>query len=276
LLPNLTNFARVLEKAQVQFLDPNGTTAERTAMDFHAGLFPGGTLVTTQYDWPAIGYPSFTPSGAAGKFLVNGRPKVAGAPYAEPCPPTYQPDVDLGARRPVPTRNYRAAWIQFDTKDNGPNGFKTLTINRAGWHDRQGRITVLEDDALPMLTGAMQPDPLFFRASSGDCIDYRVTNLVEGALNLDDFQVYQGTDIIGQHIHLVKFDVTSSDGAGNGWNYESGAFSPEPVQERIRAIRAYNGCLGLDIGDLRDTTDTCPVAVSNPKFGDGPQGDRCA
>ena len=32
------------------------------------------------------------------------------------------------------------------------------------------------------------------------------------------------TDILGQHIHLVKFDVTSSDGSGNGWNYEDGTF----------------------------------------------------
>jgi hypothetical protein len=34
----------------------------------------------------------------------------------------------------------------------------------------------------------------------------------------------------------VKFDVTSSDGAGNGFNYEDGTFSPGEVQEIIRAI----------------------------------------
>src|SRR6185503_20237984 len=111
----------------------------------------------------------------------------------------------------------------------------TLTINAAGWHDRQGRITVLEEDALDMLNGVLRPEPLFFRANSGDCIDYRVTNLMAKDLNLDDFQVYQGTDIVGQHIHLVKFDVTSSDGAGNGWNYESGALAPEAVRETIAA-----------------------------------------
>jgi hypothetical protein len=34
----------------------------------------------------------------------------------------------------------------------------------------------------------------------------------------------------------VKFDVTSSDGAGNGFNYEDGTFSPDEVREIIHAI----------------------------------------
>ena len=54
---------------------------------------------------------------------------------------------------------------------------------------------------------------------------------------VDDFQVRTPTDILGQHIHLVKFDVTSSDGAGNGFNYEDGTFSPQEVQEMIQAIK---------------------------------------
>ena len=68
------------------------------------------------------------------------------------------------------------------------------------------------------------PEPLFFRANSGDCIDFKHSNFVPNALALDDFQIYTPTDTIGQHIHLVKFDVTSSDGSGNGWNYEDGTF----------------------------------------------------
>jgi manganese oxidase len=270
--PNLQAFARSLFTAQVNLLPAGGTADEITAMSFHDGtLFPS-VPVTTGYDWPARGYDSFTSSGAAKKLLVNGRAKQAGAPYADPCPPTYQPDIELGARRAVPLRRYRAAWIQFDPEDNGPNGFKTLTINAAGWHDRQGRITVLEDDALDTLNGLRPPEPLFFRANSGDCIDYRVTNLMAKDLNLDDFQVYQGTDIVGQHIHLVKFDVTSSDGAGNGWNYESGALSAEAVRETIAAMRRFNGCVGADSGDPRDGTDKCPVALPHPKFGNGPNG----
>ena len=272
--PNLRAFARDLDTAQVTLLPAGGTANELTAMSFHDGtLFPS-VAVTTAYDWLARGYESFTSSGAAKRFLVNGRAKIAGAPYADPCPATYQPDIELGGRRNVPLRKYRAAWIQFDPDDNlSPNGFVTLKINAAGWHDRQGRITVLEADALDMLHGVLKPEPLFFRANSGDCIDYRVTNLFQNKdLNLDDFQIYQGTDIVGQHIHLVKFDVTSSDGAGNGWNYESGALNGEAVRETISAMRRFNGCVGAESGDPRDNTDTCPVAKPHPKFGAGPNG----
>ena len=58
---------------------------------------------------------------------------------------------------------------------------------------------------------------------------------------LDDFQVRTPTDILGQHIHLVKFDVTSSDGAGNGFNYEDGTLSPDEVREVIENINKGGG-----------------------------------
>ena len=41
---------------------------------------------------------------------------------------------------------------------------------------------------------------------------FKATNLIPSNLNLDDYQVFSPTDVLGQHIHLVKFDVTSSDG----------------------------------------------------------------
>ena len=110
------------------------------------------------------------------------------------------------------------------------------------------------------------PEPFFFRASTNDCITFHHTNLVPGNYEQDDFQVRTPTDIIGQHIHLVKFDVTSSDGSGNGFNYEDGTFSPEEVIERIHAIRLANGCRGIDEGDYRDGTFTCPVARAHPFF----------
>ena len=48
------------------------------------------------------------------------------------------------------------------------------------------------------------------------------------------------TDIIGQHIHLPKWDLTTTDGAANGWNYEDGTLSPGAVLERIDAINHWN------------------------------------
>ena len=46
------------------------------------------------------------------------------------------------------------------------------------------------------------------------------------------------TDITGQHIHLPKWDLTTADGAANGWNYEDGTLSPGAVVERIHAMAA--------------------------------------
>ncbi|HEX8501288.1 MAG TPA: Ig-like domain-containing protein [Pyrinomonadaceae bacterium] len=237
--PNLLNFARRLTSAELVFLDPKGTPVEQKAMEFHEGK--GGVSVMTQYGWPAKGFPAYTPSGASGLFLVNGQPRQPGAPFAEPCAPG------------TPTRNYRAAYIQFD-----------MTVNRAGWHDRQARITTLEDDAIATRDGARAPEPFFFRANSNDCVKYAATNLVPHVLNLDDFQIFTPTDTIGQHIHLVKFDVTSSDGAGNGWNYEDGTFSPGEVQERVEANNHFQSVTG--------GTRTLSL-TTNLKFGSGPDLD---
>ena len=63
---------------------------------------------------------------------------------------------------------------------------------------------------------------------------------------LDDFQVRTPTDIIGQHIHLVKFDVTASDGAGNGFNYEDGTFSNEEVVNLIAHVNKNGGLFSTD------------------------------
>jgi len=249
--PNLLAFAHKLTSAKLEILPQTGTPEEVKAMNFHQGLLPGGTSATTPAGWAGAAYPSYTASGAAGKFFVNGRAPKPGAPFADPCPDTFTDGA--GSLRKVPARDYRAAYVQFD-----------MTVNRAGWHDRQARIMVLEQDVKPTLDGTRPPEPLFFRANSGDCITFKATNLVPGALNLDDFQIYTPTDIIGQHIHLVKFDVTSSDGAANGWNYEDGTFAPDIVRERIAANNAYQQSIG-GTQILR--------AKSHPSFGLGPNNE---
>ena len=121
-----------------------------------------------------------------------------------------------------------------------------LIVNRAGWHDPQARINVLTarvrrlQGRRPGLTRISpvisdSEEPFFFRALSGECIEFRHTNELPKELELDDFQVKTPTDTIGQHIHLVKFDVTSSDGSGNGWNYEDGTFAPDEIASRLCA-----------------------------------------
>ncbi|MCK0197258.1 hypothetical protein MWN34_10070 [Ancylobacter sp. 6x-1] len=218
-------------------IDPvphSGTADEKRAMSFHEGklVAPGLTPVAvptsgqpherwwapdTAYrtSWAATLSALQKPRTTPALFFVNDRPRAAGAPFANPCPAG------------IPQRDYRAAFIQTE-----------LTYNKHGWFDPQGRIVILENDIKDVIdpnTRTKLPEPLFFRANSGECIVFKSSNFMPNALNADDFQVYTPTDTIGQHIHLVKFDVTSSDGSANGFNYEDATFSPEEVRERIFA-----------------------------------------
>ena len=217
--PELFGFARKLDSARIELLPLDGTPSEKAAMAFHEAS--GRPLVTTINGWQARSYDSFDSGGTPKAFLVNGKAAKPGAPYADPCP--------IGKA----VRQYKAAYIQFD-----------MTVNKAGWHDPQARIAVLQQDVKPTLDNIRSPEPLFIRANSDECIVFEATNLIPSALNVDDFQLFSPTDIIGQHIHLVKFDVTSSDGSENGWNYEDGTYSPDEVRERIDANNKYQASFG--------------------------------
>ncbi|MEZ5867863.1 MAG: hypothetical protein R3D46_05100 [Defluviimonas denitrificans] len=146
-------------------------------------------------------------------------------------------------------RRYEASAVQVD-----------MVTNRAGWHDPQARINVLTERSDTFKTGdgkisprvSASEEPFFFRALSGECIEFRHTNELPKDLELDDFQVRTPTDTIGQHIHLVKFDVTSSDGSGNGFNYEDGTFAPDEIAARICAWKAKEA----DAGTLDGTAHT--------------------
>lgn len=230
---NHLDFSKDLITAVAQQINENGTATEIAAMVYHEQR----------------SHASFTPSGAAATFVLNGLPRKPGAPFADPC------INDLGQATGNP-RTYKAAAFQLDIK-----------LNKAGWHFPQSRILSLWADVAAVKAGTKPPEPFFFRANTDDCITFHHTNLVPGYYELDDYQVRTPTDIIGQHIHLVKFDVTASDGSGNGFNYEDGTFSPDEVIERIHAIRKQNNCIGVDSGDPRDGTFTCPKAKAHPYFG---------
>lgn len=224
---NLLAFAKRLDTARIQLLDPAGEPSEQAAMKFHAGQLGGAVPTTSDYQWPGRGYPSCDSKGNCFStkpemvYHVNGKAPQHGAPYADPC------------RADAVDRKYRAAYLQFD-----------MPVNKAGWHDPQARIAVLENDVADTLSYKRPAEPLFFRANSGECITFTATNLIPSNLNVDDFQIFSPTDVIGQHIHLVKFDVTSSDGSGNGWNYEDGTLSADEVRERILANNKYQTSVG--------------------------------
>ena len=159
------------------------------------------------------------------------------------------------------TRRYQAAVIQMD-----------VVFNKKGWHYPQQRFITLWNDVKPTVGGTRAPQPFFFRANSDETIEFWHTNLVPAYYELDDFQVRTPTDVIGQHIHLVKFDVTSSDGAANGFNYEDGTFSPDEVRERIDAMNAMGGLYTFDPRTQfrSDKQKKLKAKSCNPVFGEPP------
>ncbi len=212
-----------------------------------------------------------TSSPVNGNFAVNSSAPKPGAPFADPCgAPDYLENVrslesgdplfggQFGSVEPYSVdpyvsgfRRYEVSAIQLD-----------LIVNQAGWHDPQARINVLSKDSdkykdTDTTTNRISPaisdndEPFFFRALSGECIEFRHTNEVPKELELDDFQVRTPTDTIGQHIHLVKFDVTSSDGSGNGWNYEDGTFAADELAVRRCAAAADGGSIDDTEGSWR-------------------------
>lgn len=199
------------------------------------------------------------------RFAVNGSPGAAGSPYADPCSAPLVFSRENGPK----LRRFNAAkstWegaepfkFQIDpfttansiVPDPALIGFRRfdvsvvelkMIVNRAGWHDPQARINVLSTEAGNYKNKwRSDAEPFFFRAFSGECIEFHHTNETPKKLKLDDFQLSVPTDTIGQHIHLVKFDVTSSDGSGNGFNYEDGTFASDEVLERLCKSRAAVG-----------------------------------
>ncbi|HKR66980.1 MAG TPA: copper oxidase [Thermoanaerobaculia bacterium] len=230
---SLTDWSKDLANITAFQLPEDGTPAEKRAFDFFK-----------QY-----AHRTMTPDGTPADFHVNGLPlgPQSGAPFADPA-------VVDGKAVGNPKLVYRGVDLQLDA-----------VFNKAGWHYPQQRMMALWGDVNAFLSGQRPPEPLFFRAESNDVIEYWHTNLVPAYFELDDFEVRTPTDIIGQHIHLVKFDVTSSDGAANGFNYEDGTFSPEEVRDRIEGINATGG-----LWDYARKTQKKLTAKPIPELGVGP------
>ncbi|MCM2334307.1 MAG: hypothetical protein NDI82_10215, partial [Anaeromyxobacteraceae bacterium] len=224
------SFAKDVLKAKPVWFPEEGTDLEQAAMAFHARR----THPTSAVDLSG----AVTP----GAFVTNGsgRP-VPGAPFHDPCiddtGALLKADVvgrffdaagGFGTTGASPfnadsPRVYKGVNIQFDA-----------VLNKLGYHYPQQRIISLWEDAVPTITKARAPEPLVMRMNTFDCVQYSHTNLVPHVFEMDDYEVRTPTDIIGQHIHLPKWDLTTADGSANGWNYEDGTLSPGAVQERIQ------------------------------------------
>ena len=120
-----------------------------------------------------------------------------------------------------------------------------VTYNRYGWHDAQGRFFVLKEELerhggldcyiRKVEKQEIKVEPLVIRANAGDCIELRTTNLLPEFIEESPFQLRTKTDIVGHHLHLVKFDTIVSDGSANGWNNIAGARKYETLVERFFA-----------------------------------------
>lgn len=233
-----------IKKAKPVYYPEEGTRLERLAMAFHA---------SRAHDTHKVGMDGIV---SPAKFVTNGAPPVPGAPYNDPCiddrgklltsadgngeffgsmygsyiqakDPVFSPHgIEFGSDNP---RVYKGANLQLD-----------VVFNKLGYHYPQQRILTLWKDVGPLLDKTRAPEPLVIRMNTYDCAMYAHTNLVPKDFYADDYQITTPTDVIGQHIHLPKWDLTSADGSANGWNYEDGTFSPGMVRERITAINNWN------------------------------------
>jgi len=236
---NRLNLSKVVERAQPVYFPEIGTDLEQVSMAYQAVR-----------ERPSAANNLADTGTVPGSFVLNGAPPVPGGPYNDPCvddqgdpllagvvgdffdgdnDPSTLATQGASAFSSANPRTYKVANIQIDA-----------VFNKVGYHYPQERIIALWEDVAPTIAKLRPPEPLVMRFNTFDCGKLLHTNLVPGEFELDDFQVRTPTDIIGQHIHLPKWDLTTNDGAANGWNYEDGALSPAIVQERIHAINLFN------------------------------------
>jgi hypothetical protein len=259
------------KKVKPVYFAETGTDLERVAMKFHA---------TREHPSSAL---PLSASAAVQPvvFKTNGAPPTPGAPFFDPCiddsgkplsknEPGRFFDATVDSRSMVQRQQSGDLFglgvkgtSQFDAAHprtyKGANIQLDVVFNKLGQHYPQQRILALWGDVADTLDKKRPPEPLVMRMNTFDCARYLHTNLVPKTFELDDYQIKTPTDIIGQHIHLPKWDLPSADGSANGWNYEDGTFSPGMVRSRIHAINAFNAAAGANSVPNPYTNDNAPL-----------------
>jgi hypothetical protein len=249
------DFRKIIEMAKPVYFPEIGTDLEQVSMAYQAVRHRDSFANTfnTVIETPVVEVNGIEQGG----WVLNGAPPVPGGPYNDPCVDDngivlkgghtgswYSGDdltrwttMNVRGKSPFDAehpRTYNIANLQIDA-----------VFNKVGYHYAQERIIILWQDVAPTIFKDRPVEPLVMRFNTFDCGKLRHANLVPHEMELDDFQVRTPTDIIGQHIHLPKWDLTTNDGAANGWNYEDGALAPGIVVERIHAINRFNGLVKL-------------------------------
>ncbi|MDH3611698.1 MAG: hypothetical protein OES10_00330 [Gammaproteobacteria bacterium] len=276
---NRLDFRKVIEVAPPVYFPETGTPLEKVSMAYQA----------VRNRPSAANNLVGGPTTADVFFVLNGSPPVPAGPFNDPCVDDFGYMVEVDDDLPGPGQ-WVPKWFDGDDDDatwneggrptefdgDNPRTYKLANVqidavfNKVGHHYSQERIIALWEDVLPTINKIRPPEPLVMRFNSFDCGKILHTNLVPAEFELDDFQVRTPTDIIGQHIHLPKWDLTTGDGAANGWNYEDGALAPLAVQERIHAINEFNV-----EAMSSDTDDLFPVATLPNPCGDDPLIEGC-
>jgi hypothetical protein len=250
---NRLDFAKIIEMSRPVYFPEIGTDLERVSMEYQSHRERPSAILGLNED--ENGEPTNGKVIATGPFVLNGAAPVPSGPYADPC---------VDDRGEMLRSGNVGDWFDGDGEANtlntkgtsafdgeNPRTYKLANLqidavfNKVGYHYSQERIIILWEDVKPTVLKERPPEPLVMRFNTFDCGKILHANLVPAEFEVDDFQVRTPTDIIGQHIHLPKWDLTTNDGAANGWNYEDGTLSPKMVEERIFAINRYNGLIAL-------------------------------
>ena len=69
--------------------------------------------------------------------------------------------------------------------------------------------------------------------------------------------------MVGGHIHLVNFDVLSSDGSSNGWNYQQAAFTEDQATFNDNVLAGTQPC-SLEAGCTVPLPDAATYDPTDP------------
>ncbi|UBU17273.1 hypothetical protein [Nonomuraea gerenzanensis] len=159
------------------------------------------------------------PPTAAEIRAADDRGQVPGGFFQDPCPATRSDG------KPIPVKTFYVSAIQLQ---------QTYTGGALQWNNPQSRIyvggtTSAERDAkVTAIRNGEKPEPFSPLLNVGDCVVYHLRNDLPADFGGTVFDRRQITNEVGIHQHMVQFDVLSSDGAANGWNYDQGADAAAP------------------------------------------------
>lgn len=171
------------------------------------------------------GFPFFVP----GVFGFKGPKPPLGVPSRQAG--AVFPPTELEENAAAPDAQTPGAFFVDHCPDGAPvERFNVTAIelpvqynDELKWKNPQQRIYVLDEDRAAIEAGEKKPEPFAPLLNVGDCVEYRLTNALPEEFGGTVFDRLQETNEASIHQHLVEFDVLSSDGAANGWNYDQGA-----------------------------------------------------